>query len=75
MTVVKIVPMPGPEGPQGPKGDRGSIGPSGPEILSFVNVPSTSTSSGLTGQVAKDADYLYVCVSTNSWKRIPFGAW
>ena len=39
--------------------------------LTFADVPSTTTSTGTTGQLAKDADHLYVCVSTNNWVRIP----
>jgi|TARA_B100001778_G_scaffold37006_2_gene26790 hypothetical protein len=32
--------------------------------------PSTSSATGVAGQLAFDADYLYVCVSSNTWKRI-----
>jgi hypothetical protein len=60
MTVVKVVPMPG---------------PAGPAILTFVSVPATPTSSGTTGQVAKDNTYLYVCTGTNTWKRVAWGVW
>ena len=30
-----------------------------------------ANSAGLAGEIAWDASYLYVCVSTNSWKRVP----
>lgn len=60
MTVVKVVPMPG---------------PAGPALLTFVTVPTTPTSSGTTGQVAKDNAYLYVCIATNTWKRVAWGVW
>jgi hypothetical protein len=60
MTVVKVVSMPG---------------PAGPAILTFVSVPATPTSSGTTGQVAKDNTYLYVCTATNTWKRVAWGVW
>ena len=33
-------------------------------------VPAHNTSAGTTGQVAWDQSYFYVCVATNSWKRI-----
>mgnify|MGYP007072317477 CR=1 FL=1 len=29
----------------------------------------TSTSPGTAGQIAVDADYVYVCTATNTWKR------
>lgn len=60
MSVIKVIPMPG---------------PSGTSVLSFVSVPATPTSSGTTGQVAKDNSYLYICTATNTWKRIAWGAW
>ncbi len=45
--------------------------------VSFVPIPATSTSTGTTGQLAQDATYLYVCVATDSWKRIAWdvNAW
>ena len=30
----------------------------------------TSTSTGTTGQIAWDANYIYVCTAANTWKRI-----
>lgn len=29
----------------------------------------TSSSAGTAGQIAWDANYIYVCVATNTWKR------
>lgn len=39
-----------------------------------VAVPLTSTSPGTQGQIVSDANFLYVCVAKNSWKRIPLTA-
>jgi|688.fasta_scaffold858669_2 hypothetical protein len=39
-------------------------------VLNKVSVPNTSTSTGVANQIAFDSNYLYVCVSPNSWKRI-----
>ena len=39
----------------------------------WSGVPANSSASGVTGQVAYDSDYLYVCVATNLWKRIQLG--
>jgi hypothetical protein len=35
----------------------------------FVNAPATATSTGIAGQRAYDANFFYVCVATNTWKR------
>jgi len=32
--------------------------------------PATSTSAGVAGTITWDANWLYVCIATNSWKRI-----
>ena len=32
-------------------------------------VPSSSTSSGVTGDMAWDSNYIYVCTEPNSWKK------
>ena len=32
---------------------------------------TTTTSTGITGQIASDAMYRYVCIGTNSWVRTP----
>lgn len=33
--------------------------------------PKTSTSPGVTDSVTYDANFLYICVSPNSWRRVP----
>lgn len=38
--------------------------------ISYTAVPALSTSTGTTGAVALDTNYLYVCVATNTWKRV-----
>lgn len=39
-----------------------------PKITSG-GAPATASSAGAAGQVAWDADYIYVCTATNTWKR------
>lgn len=34
-------------------------------------VPATSTSLGSVGDFAYDTNYLYLCVGTDNWRRIP----
>lgn len=40
------------------------------EFLLGGSVPSSSTDTGLAGQIAVDATHIYVCVGTNSWGRV-----
>jgi hypothetical protein len=43
--------------------------------LTLVSVPSTSTSTGTTGQVAFDDNYFYICTAINTWKRTSIVTW
>lgn len=36
----------------------------------FVPPPATAASNGTAGQVAMDSGFIYVCVATNTWKRV-----
>ena len=42
--------------------------------IAFTTVPTTSTDTGIKGQMAVDTNYLYICVDTNTWTRITL-AW
>lgn len=39
-------------------------------VVLHSGAPATSSSTGVQGQVAYDANYMYICVATNTWKRI-----
>lgn len=41
----------------------------------FTSVPAASNSSGTAQQMAMDANYFYVCVATNTWRRHPLDDW
>jgi hypothetical protein len=43
--------------------------------LANTTPPATPTSTGTTGEVRYDSSYVYVCVATNTWKRIAFDTW
>lgn len=45
------------------------------QFARLSTVPTTSTSTGSTGQIAYDTDYLYICTATNTWKRISLLTW
>lgn len=36
-----------------------------------VDVPPSSSSFGMTGQVAYDSNYVYICVAPNTWRKVP----
>lgn len=38
-------------------------------------VPATAASTGIAGQVAYDANYIYVCIATDTWKRAALTTW
>jgi hypothetical protein len=37
--------------------------------------PSSSTDTGTAGEIAWDANYVYVCVANNTWKRSAISSW
>jgi hypothetical protein len=37
--------------------------------------PATSGATGTAGDIRYDADYLYVCTATNTWKRAAIATW
>lgn len=45
------------------------------EGINWVAAPASSTATGTAGSVAYDSSYLYVAVSTNTWKRTLLSSW
>ncbi len=43
--------------------------------LANSKTPATAGATGTTGQIAWDSNYIYVCVSTNTWKRSALSTW
>lgn len=43
-------------------------------FIAPTQTPSSATDTGTTGQIAWDADFIYVCIATNSWKRAAIAA-
>ncbi len=39
------------------------------------SVPATSSSNGIAGTISRDANYIYVCVANNTWKRAALSTW
>jgi hypothetical protein len=48
-------------------GDRIRIG--------TAKTPASASATGTTGEIAWDADYIYVCTATNTWKRVAIATW
>ena len=46
----------------------------GPVIIP-THTPASATATGAQGQIAWDADYIYVCTATNTWKRAALTTW
>jgi len=44
-------------------------------FLPAPTVPPASNSSGTKGQISWDANYVYVCIATNTWKRTALTTW
>ena len=40
-----------------------------------ANPPAAANSAGVAGTIAWDANYIYVCVATNTWKRVAISTW
>ena len=43
--------------------------------IADVTAPASATSTGTTGQIATDVNYIYLCVATNTWKRVAIADW
>jgi hypothetical protein len=39
------------------------------------SVPASATATGTAGDIAWDADYIYVCTATDTWKRVAISTW
>lgn len=43
--------------------------------LRSARTPASATAAGSVGEICWDANYVYVCVATNQWRRSPLAAW
>jgi len=51
----------------------GSTGLGG--IIIASQTPASAAATGTQGQIAWDADYIYVCTATDTWKRVAIATW
>lgn len=52
-----------------------AINANGVVSLAVRTVPTSAIATGTKGETAIDQQYLYVCVDTNSWKRVTLQDW
>ena len=45
------------------------------DFIISSSAPASASSTGITGQIAYDSDYLYVCTATDTWKRVAIATW
>ena len=45
-----------------------------PRVSSF-DTPASASATGITGSLAYDDNYIYVCTATDTWKRVAISTW
>jgi len=45
------------------------------KLTALNTAPTSATATGTTGEIRYDANYMYVCVATNTWKRSSLTTW
>ena len=43
--------------------------------IGLAKTPSSASSTGSTGEICWDTNYIYVCVATDTWKRVALSTW
>ena len=43
--------------------------------IATAKTPASASDTGTTGEICWDADYIYVCTATNTWKRTAIATW
>lgn len=45
------------------------------KIKAAQRTPASATAPGVTGEICWDANYIYICTATNTWKRTAISTW
>ena len=62
--------------PTTPAGFQASlVQASGLAAVAATSVPASAGATGVAGQIAYDASYVYICTATNTWKRAAIATW
>jgi hypothetical protein len=43
--------------------------------MRVARTPASASASGNAGEICWDANYIYVCTATNTWKRVAIATW
>jgi hypothetical protein len=43
--------------------------------LTSPTVPASASATGTAGTISRDADYIYICTATDTWKRVAISTW
>lgn len=43
--------------------------------LRTARTPASASATGTTGEICWDSNYIYVCIATNTWKRVAISTW
>ena len=46
-----------------------------PTDYALNTAPASAADTGTTGEIRIDADFIYVCTATNTWKRTAIATW
>ncbi len=53
----------------------GSLSPTSYKLAALNTAPASASAVGETGEIRYTADYIYVCIATNTWKRTALTTW
>ena len=54
---------------------NGSVRLSSLYYSALSTAPTSATATGTTGEIRIDANYIYICTATNTWKRVAIATW
>ena len=54
---------------------NGAITNSQYKLSGLNTAPASATATGTLGEIRIDANYIYVCTATNTWKRTALSTW
>ena len=65
----------GPAGAQGLQGLQATQGTQGEPGVASSSAPASASSTGTVGTISFDANYIYICIATDTWKRVAISTW
>ncbi len=45
------------------------------EVNLATSTPASASATGVAGRITWDSNYIYICVATNTWKRVAISTW